>query len=351
MMDGKSVPHAPPVTPTIQDGAKSEHFTKWVDCQKALVQLRPPITPKEQAEFLKRLGESPKSLNFAFRILCLPLTGSQKRLVQMLEIPLLNILGHGKEAVDLGAVETLEDVGNWVRKQMADTLHKEDLKRFTGNGGHLWILLHLLRCHNKKAHAMAGLKAFAQCLADSMDTGPDGSMSKIRIKPTDSARLVKCLLSGISDKLEMPQKSMDLLFGLCSAASVAETLEERLGNLEIYCKEAEKLLEHERGESERLSQERAELHSTLIGEEAAHEATRTALTKAELALERQAAIIEIAKKEVRNATMTAVTRTTGQLLENIRLFADRPIPNGNEIIAMVDQIKSSLQRMGTKEDT
>jgi hypothetical protein len=318
----------------------SPTFKGYKDAFKTLRSLQPPIVEASRVDYLRKVKESKSARYIAFRLLALRAVGEMQTRLTPFIPPLEEILLKGSTPLDLRHCESVDDVQKAVSARLSDLHTKSDVKRFASEGLHLPILYGVIRLWDQPVRFQAALDALATALDRAIS-------SKRRQKPAPSNNLeivARAVIARVPEKplvgkalpelLKIAQalfrqsedigrENLDLQSEVGRALSETELLRTELAQQREASKNLENELASARQDVRRLQEE--------LRQETDHFETLKAHGEAERKTTVQDAVARLRSEVSRR-------------MENIRLFADRDVPNREGILNLLNEIETLFAR-------
>jgi hypothetical protein len=326
------------------DSAPSETlspiFKGYNDAYKALRSLEPPIVEATKADYLRRIRESKSARYIAFRLLALRAVGEMQTRLTPFIPPLEEILLKDSTPLDLKHGESVDDVRQALSVRLSNLRTKSDVKQFASEGFHLPILYGVIRLWDQPVRFQAAMDALATALDRAVS-------SKTRQKPAPSNNLeivARAVIARVPEKplvgkalpelLKIAQaifrqsedtgrENLDLQSELGRALSEIESLRTKLGQQGEVSKNLENELTSARRDVRRLQEE--------LKQERDHFETLKAHG-------------EVERKTTVQDAVARLRSEVSRRIENIRLFADRDVPNREGILNLVNEIETVFAR-------
>jgi hypothetical protein len=316
-------------------------FKGYKEAYKALRSLQPPISDAIKTEYIRNISESKSARYIAFRLLAMRAVGEMRtRLTPFIE-QLEEILSKDSSPLDLRQCESMGDVNKGVSARLSNVRTKSDLKEFANAGLHLPILYGLIRVWDQPARFQAGLDALATTLERV-------TKSKQRQKATPSNNLeivARALVARVPEK-PLVGKALPELLKIAQALfrQSEDTVRE---NLHLQSE-----LDRALGEGESVRTELGKQREAAKNLAAELVAARADLKRLQADLKQENDHFETLKAhgeaERKAAVQDAVARFRSEVsrrVENIRLFADRDVPNRQGILNLVNEIEIMFSGM------
>ena len=310
-------------------------FKGYQEAHKTLRGLEPPIPETVRADYLRNVEESKSGRYIAFRMLALRAVGElQTRLTPFLP-QLEHILFKDCSPLELRHCGSVDDVIKTVTTRFADVRNKSDLKQFATAGYHLPILYGIIRVWDQPTKFQAALDALAATLdritkpkraqksapLNNLEIVARTLIARVPEKPLIGkavSELLKIAQALFHQSEETARENLNLQSELARAVSQAESLQSELNGQREATKDFETKLAAAKANLNRLEAD--------LKKESEHFETLKAHGEAERQVAVQDAVARLQSEVSRR-------------IENIRLFADREIPNRQGILNLVNEIE------------
>ena len=258
---------------------------------------------------------------------------------------MVDLLGDGADEPNLGASAVPSEARTWVYREFREIHNIGDWKRFVASGRHLWILYGILSSATSKQILVESLTAFSESAAQCQNVAANGTRKKTAVDASDSKWISKLVKARVPTKLDLSKAFLESLFAIHSTADLSEALRKESNGLHFRINNLEKDFVIERtakvaaeGQAQSLQEELDTTRNDLT-------LTKKDLDEERLHNKRQGGFNTVARSETINEVMAIVRKDSLHRLENIRGYADREIPNREEIIALVGEIEKHLSRI------
>lgn len=313
----------------------ADAFRGYKEAYKTLRTLQLPMSEAVRSDYIRKVEGSKSGRYIAFRLLALRAVGElQTRLTPFLP-QLEHILFKDCSPLELRQCDSIDDVTRAVAARFTDIRSKSDLKQFATIGYHLPILFGLIRVWDQPAKFQAALDALAATL--DRITKPKRAQKSA---PSNNLEIVaRTLIARVPEKPLIGKAVPELL--KIAQALFHQSEETARENLNLQSE-----LAHAIGEVESLQSELNEQREAAKDFETKLTAAKATLNRLEADLKKESEHFETLKghgeAERKAAVQDAVARVQAEVsrrIENIRLFADREIPNRQGILNLVKEIE------------
>ena len=326
--------------PQAVEAESADTFKGYKEAYKTLRRLEPPISETVRTDYNRKVKESKSHRYIAFRLLALRAVGEMQTRLTPFISDLEEILFKDSSPLDLRPCESVDDVRKAVNARLSVVRTNSELKQFASAGFHLPILYGIVRVWDQPARFQAALDALATALS----------------RATKSKRLQK---AAPSNNLEILARA--LIARVPEKPLVGKSLPELLKIAQALFRQSEDAGRENLNLQSELGRAIREAESLRIQLDEQRDAART--LEAELAvarrdlkrlradLKQESEHFETLKAhgeaERKIAIEDAVARFRSEVsrrVENIRLFADRDVPNRQGILNLVNEIETLFAR-------
>ncbi|HEY6154629.1 MAG TPA: hypothetical protein VIW07_12890 [Candidatus Udaeobacter sp.] len=313
----------------------ADPFRGYKEAYKTLRTLQLPISEAVREDYIRNVERSKSGRYIAFRLLSLRAIGElQTRLTPFLP-QLEQILFKDCTPLELRQCDSIDDVTRAVAARFTDIHNKSDLKQFAAAGYHLPILFGLIRVWDQPAKFQAALDALATTL--DRITKPKRAQ---KLVPSNNLEIVaRTIIARVPEKPLVGKAVPELLK---IAQALFHQSEETARDYLILQSELAQAV----GEGESLQSELNEQREAVKNLETKLAAAKANLNRLEADLKKEREHFETLKghgeAERKAAVQDAVARVQSEVsrrIENIRLFADREIPNRQGILNLANEIQ------------
>jgi len=310
-------------------------FKSYKEAYKALRGLQAPISEPVKIDYIQSVRESKSNRYIAFRLLALRAVGEmQTRLTPFLS-QLEEVLFKDSSLLDLRRCESPSDVNKAVTERLSDVRTKSNLKQFASAGFHLPILYGVIRVWDQPAWFQAAIDALASALdrATKSKRKPNAPSNNLEI-------VARAVIARVPEKPLVGKALPEML--KITQALFRQSEDTSRENLELQSQ-----LDRALRESGSLRRQLDEQHEITKKLETEVTAAQTKLKRLESNLKQESEHFETLKAhgeaERKTAVQDAVARVQSEVsrrIENIRLFADRDVPNRQGILNLVNEIET-----------
>lgn len=317
----------------------------WNDCIKYTKDLPNPVPERDRETLLGAIRASREGSQIAFDGLWHLLNCKPDPRVGWLEAPLIALLGKGSEEPRLAAMAVPSDAAKWVFQEFKDVRTIQDWNALASSGRHLWLIYSILKAFRHRAVLVEAVVAMAECV-ESLENAPSpGTRKKPSVQADDSAWIAKLIRSRVSPGPELTRGFLEALFAINATAVLSAELRQEssdvVGRLNAT---TEALATANRSREEALHQI-TELQQKILQVSVALETCKSELHEERSHSTRQGGFDKVARQETINHVLSIVRKGIVHRLENIRVYADRERPNGEEIVSLVKEIERHLARL------
>lgn len=337
------------MTDMAQQPAAPIGYKNAADALKALRLAGSPLVVEQRNAFLARLKESPRAIQISFQLLATlelnPKTRDRRALL-MLQDGLAEILAAGRPIVKLESFGGADQVRDALNMYFPTDLDPPGKKMWASSGRALWPLYLVMRTYQNPVLFAAGLRAYRQCIAAMVGvtkhttTSENGGFVMLRLAKAlpklapDSLARLRVVATWI-DQLESVHGLYANAAGEVAAlANRAEEARKQADDARTSLAEARSRIEAGETQAKRVAAEMESLREEL---------------------ERERSLFDQLKTQAAREAVQAVDRTlaeirgfAGHRLENIRLLAEQPSPDGKLISTLAKEIEGRIQPKGTK---
>ena len=339
-MDSPSLPQSlsKPLVP-------KEPFKKWVAFTKALRNLPHPVPEGGKREFLERIQHSPQRLQIAFEFLWWIQGTKGATKYSWLVTPMVQVLSGGDESPRLATLPNPADAAKWVFQQLKEVNTLLEWKDYLASGRHLWLLHCVLECHANRPALVEAIIALGECIAHFQNTPAAGKQRKSGIQSEDPNWIARLLKSRVPAKLDLPKAFNETLFAICATAELSEALRSEVNGLRMQLEQVRTDRDEQASARAAAESREAALENHLNAVQENFDQCRTELAEERRHTTRTGGFSDAAKRQTIAQVMSDVRRGLSARLENIRLFADREKPDGEEIVSLIKEIEDHMAKV------
>lgn len=341
MSESPSIPSPPP------SGA-SEPFKDWKECARVIKEGVATLDEEKRLEYIGRIRQSSDAKLIAFECLNRLVRGKDAPKYRWLEEPLTQILGDGSALPHLALLENPVQVGKWVGNQLSSLETLPSWKAFFASGRHLWVLYCLSQCRDKRESLIEGLTALANGLAHWQNLQSPEGWKNGGVQPVDPGWIAGLLEDNLVAKFELPKAFVKTVYAINAAAEVGASARSELKgvwrDLDMARRERDEEAEARRAAESREKEIAANFERT----KAELESCRLKLSAEKEHTTRTGGFTDVARRETVQQVLSDVRQGLLHRLEDIRAFADREKPNGEEIVELVKEIQGHLAKLETR---
>lgn len=323
-------------------------FKTWKDCLKELRKEPSPLPEEKRQEFAARIEQCREAKLIAFECLSWLRHSKDAAKFRWLDEPMQRVLGGGVQPPNLALLENPMRVGAWVAEQIKTLDTLSAWNAFFGSGRHLWLLHCLFQCRDKRESLVEGLTALANGLAHWQNLRSPALWKKGGVQTTDPRWIAQLLEARLPAKFEMPKAFIEAAYSVSAVAELSSSSRFELNALwkQLDAVRAERDEEstariEAQAREHRLRQDLKQNHDELAS-------CRLELEEEKKHTVRSEGFSEVARKQTVQQVLSDVRQVLNHRLEDIRNYADRDKPNGEEILELVQEIKVHLAKLESR---
>ena len=336
---------SPTTTSIFKNALPAAAVTTWNDCIKFLKELPLPVPEQDRETLVSRIRSSRDWSQIAFDGLWNLLSCRADPRLGWLEAPLIALLGGGSEEPRLAAKSVPSEAAAWVFQELRDVRTMEDWRAFAASGRHLWVIYAILKSFPNRTACVESLVALAECLESCQNASSPGKRKRPNLCADDSKWIAKLIRSRVSPGAEPTKAFLEGLFAVNATAILSAELRQETSEVLERLKKTTEALEAANCAREEASRQIQELQHKVQEASEAFETCKAELQEERRHSTRQGGFDKVARQETINHVLSIVRKGIIHRIDNIRVYADRANPNGEEIVALVKEIERHLARM------